>query len=146
MAAPPAIIGVAPNKGDTAVPCQPADVSQTVYGEPWTCDYTLDVSGGWYDAGDHGKYVVNGGISVGQLLAAFRRASRSRRAGRAFGDGKLCVSPSTAIACPTCSTRRSWELDWMLKMMVPDGRAARRHGAPQGPRQCMDRHSTAALQ
>ena len=28
------------------------------------CDYTLDVTGGWYDAGDHGKYVVNGGISV----------------------------------------------------------------------------------
>ena len=60
-------IGIAPNKGDTSVGCQPAEVSHEIYGEPWTCDYTLDVSGGWYDAGDHGKYVVNGGISAGQL-------------------------------------------------------------------------------
>src|SRR5690606_792026 len=29
-------VGVAPNQGDTAVPCQPG-----------VCDYTLDVSGGW---------------------------------------------------------------------------------------------------
>ena len=32
------------------------------------CDYTLDASGGWYDAGDYGKYVVNAGISVWPLL------------------------------------------------------------------------------
>ena len=38
--------------GDKSVPCAP---------EP-KCSYSLDVSGGWYDAGDHGKYVVNGGI------------------------------------------------------------------------------------
>jgi endoglucanase len=31
----------------------------------------LDETGGWYDAGDHGKYVVNGGISVAQLLSAY---------------------------------------------------------------------------
>ncbi|HEU4988006.1 MAG TPA: glycoside hydrolase family 9 protein, partial [Rhizobiaceae bacterium] len=44
------------NKGDRDVPCQPAEISRPIYGEPWTCDYTLDVTGGWYDAGDHGKY------------------------------------------------------------------------------------------
>ncbi|MFE0079359.1 cellulase N-terminal Ig-like domain-containing protein, partial [[Kitasatospora] papulosa] len=54
--------GVAPNKGDTDVPCQPG-----------VCDYRLDVSGGWYDAGDHGKYVVNGGISVAQLMSTYER-------------------------------------------------------------------------
>ncbi len=38
-------------------------------GNTWPgCDYTLDVAGGWYDAGDFGKYVVNGGISVWTLL------------------------------------------------------------------------------
>jgi endoglucanase len=55
-------VGVAPNRGDNQVPCQTAASSMRAYGEPWTCDYTLDASGGWYDAGDHGKYVVNGGI------------------------------------------------------------------------------------
>jgi endoglucanase len=39
---------------DKSVPCAPGS----------GCSYRLDVSGGWYDAGDHGKYVVNGGISV----------------------------------------------------------------------------------
>ena len=32
----------------------------------WRADSTLNdfITGGWYDAGDHGKYVVNGGISL----------------------------------------------------------------------------------
>ena len=52
-ARPAGHLGVAPNQGDTDVPCQPG-----------VCDYRLDVRGGWYDAGDHGKYVVNGGIAT----------------------------------------------------------------------------------
>ena len=51
-------VGVLPNKGDTKVPCWPGT----------GCTYTLDVSGGWYDAGDQGKYVVNAGITVWTLL------------------------------------------------------------------------------
>jgi endoglucanase len=94
-------------------------VSQTVYGEPWTCDYALDVSGGWYDAGDHGKYVVNGGISAGQLMAAFRRASRSGEPVR-IRDGKLRI-PEHGNRIPDVLDEVRWELDWMLKMMVPDG-------------------------
>jgi endoglucanase len=31
---------------------------------------TWDAHGGWYDAGDYGKYIVNGGVSVGTLLLA----------------------------------------------------------------------------
>ena len=38
-------------------------------GDRWApCAYTLDVSRGWYDAGDQGKYVVNGGIALWTLL------------------------------------------------------------------------------
>ena len=47
--------------------------------QPGVCDYSLDVRGGWYDAGDHGKYVVNGGISVYQLLNEFERDQGARR-------------------------------------------------------------------
>ncbi len=36
--------------------------------------------GGWYDAGDHGKYVVNGGISVWTLLEPVRAREVPRRA------------------------------------------------------------------
>ena len=35
---------------------------------------TIDVTGGWYDAGDHGKYVVNGGVSIWTLLSIYDRA------------------------------------------------------------------------
>jgi endoglucanase len=43
---------------DVKVPCAP-DAK---------CSYSLDVSGGWYDAGDYGKYVVKGGLSVRLLM------------------------------------------------------------------------------
>ena len=50
--------------------------------------YTLDVSRGWYDAGDHGKYVVNGGIAVWTLLNFYER-TRARRSN--FPDGALAI-------------------------------------------------------
>ena len=100
-------VGVAPNTGDIAVPCQPPEFSQTVYGEPWTCDYTLDVTGGWYDAGDHGKYVVNGGISVAQLMSTWERNQNARDTDRRRSATARCPSPSAATACPTSSTRRA---------------------------------------
>ena len=83
-------MSVPPNTGDVAVPCQTPEFSQTVYGEPWTCDYTLDVTGGWYDAGDHGKYVVNGGISVAQLMSTWERNQNARFTDRqALDDSTL---------------------------------------------------------
>ncbi|HKO94275.1 MAG TPA: glycoside hydrolase family 9 protein, partial [Polyangiaceae bacterium] len=115
-------LSVAPNLGDYAVPCQPAEVSLPIYGEPWTCDYALDVVGGWYDAGDHGKYVVNGGISVAQILAAFERSGRSERApGGALGDGSLRV-PERGNRIPDVLDEARWELSWMLSMQVPAGK------------------------
>jgi endoglucanase len=116
-------VGVAPNQGDTAVPCQePGDDSQKLLAEPWTCDYTSDVSGGWYDAGDHGKYVVNGGISVAQLMQEYERTLTARTAdGRALGDGTLRV-PETGNRVPDILDEARWELEWMLKMQVQKGR------------------------
>ncbi|RYE08151.1 MAG: glycosyl hydrolase family 5 [Hyphomicrobiales bacterium] len=112
-------LSVAPNKGDADVPCQPPAASAKVYGEPWSCDYRLDVTGGWYDAGDHGKYVVNGGISVAQLMAAFRRASRAGEPD-VVGDGTLRL-PEQGNGVPDILDEARWELEWMLKMVVPDG-------------------------
>ncbi|HTV21855.1 MAG TPA: glycoside hydrolase family 9 protein [Polyangiaceae bacterium] len=114
-------VGVAPNQGDVAVPCMPAARSQTAYGEPWTCDYTLDVSGGWYDAGDHGKYVVNGGISTAQLLSTYERALHARGASRrALGDGSLAI-PEQGNGVPDVLDEARWELEFLLSMQVPSG-------------------------
>ena len=108
-------IDVAPNQGDGNVGCQ----SPEPFMQSWTCDYTLDVTGGWYDAGDHGKYVVNGGIAVHQLLSTWERAVRVGSVGT-LGDGTL-VGPEKANGVPDILDEARWELEWMLSMQVPAG-------------------------
>lgn len=115
------------NQGDNAVACQPAgdttggDNPKPIYGEPWTCDYTLDVVGGWYDAGDHGKYVVNGGIATAQLLSTYERnvTAASVQQG-ALADGTLNI-PESANGIPDILDEARWELDFMSSMTVPPG-------------------------
>jgi len=88
-------------------------------GNRWPgCSYTLDASRGWYDAGDHGKYVVNGGISLWTLLNAYER----RRT--AFPDGSANIPESGNRVADILDEAR-WELDFMLGMQVPDGQRAR---------------------
>ncbi|GIH96071.1 glycoside hydrolase family 9 protein [Planobispora siamensis] len=99
-------VGVAPNQGDIEVPCQPG-----------VCDYTLDVRGGWYDAGDHGKYVVNGGISVHQVMSTFERA----KADGTHKDGDLNI-PESGNGVPDILDEARWEQEFLLSMQVPDGR------------------------
>ncbi|MFV2113084.1 glycoside hydrolase family 9 protein [Micromonospora sp. LOL_025] len=110
-ARPAGHLGVAPNKGDTSVPCQPG-----------VCDYSLDVRGGWYDAGDHGKYVVNGGIATYQLLNTFERTRTAATAGHgaALGDSTLRV-PERGNGVPDVLDEARWELEFLLRMQVPAG-------------------------
>jgi endoglucanase len=84
------------------------------------CDYALDVSGGWYDAGDHGKYVVNGGISVWTLLNQYERAKAFGNVAD-FGDGKLRI-PEKGNKVPDLLDEARWELEFFLKMQVPAGK------------------------
>jgi endoglucanase len=85
------------------------------------CTYELDVTGGWYDAGDHGKYVVNGGISAWTLLALYERLNTFGKASLAdFGDGKLRV-PEKGNKVPDLLDEARWEVDFLLKMQVPEG-------------------------
>jgi endoglucanase len=102
-------LGVAPNQGDTAVPCQPG-----------VCDYTLDVRGGWYDAGDHGKYVVNGGIAVYQLMSLFERSKIASGGVTPLVDGSLRV-PEHGNSVPDVLDEARWELEFLLRMQVPAG-------------------------
>ncbi|MFG2109074.1 glycoside hydrolase family 9 protein [Micromonospora chersina] len=110
-ARPAGHLGVAPNQGDTEVHCQPG-----------VCDYSLDVRGGWYDAGDHGKYVVNGGIATYQLLNALERTrtAESAAGGTALGDATLRV-PERGNTVPDVLDEARWELEFLLRMQVPAG-------------------------
>jgi endoglucanase len=72
----------------------------------WTCPGRFDVSGGWYDAGDHGKYVTSGAMPMWQLLSTVELLRRR-------GTG-----PHTqAAVLEECR----WQLDWLLRMQVPAG-------------------------
>ncbi|MEV6851333.1 glycoside hydrolase family 9 protein [Actinoplanes sp. NPDC051411] len=95
-------IDVAPNQGDGAVPCQAG-----------VCDYTLDVRGGWYDAGDQGKYVVNGGISTWELLSEYERSKKVRTVNLAI--------PESGNRVPDILDEARWELNFLLEMQVPAG-------------------------
>jgi endoglucanase len=97
--------------GDKQIPCAPGS----------GCDYKLDVSGGWYDAGDHGKYVVNAGISVWTLLDLYERAAQEKQLD-ALADGKQNI-PESGNGVPDVLDEVRWELEWMLKMQVPAGNA-----------------------
>nr|WP_282566318.1 glycoside hydrolase family 9 protein [Streptomyces ortus] len=108
-ARPAGHLGVAPNQGDTSVPCQAG-----------VCDYTQDVRGGWYDAGDHGKYVVNGGISVWLLVDSFARAERAGTAS-ALGDSTQRI-PERGNGVPDVLDEARWELDFLMRMQVPEGK------------------------
>lgn len=93
-------------------------------GQVWPgCDYTLDASDGWYDAGDHGKYVVNGGISVWTLVNAYERAAVLKRpvALKALGDGGLAI-PENANGVPDVLDEARFELTFLLAMQVPEGK------------------------
>ncbi len=82
-------------------------------GKTWDgCDYTLDVRGGWYDAGDYGKYVVNAGITVWTLLNLYERLPD------AFPDGSLNI-PESGNSLPDLLDEVRWELDFLLAMQVP---------------------------
>ena len=84
------------------------------------CSYRLDVSGGWYDAGDHGKYVVNGGISVWTLLNLYERTQQLGSSLADFGDGRLNI-PEKGNGVPDLLDEVRWELEFLLKMQVPEG-------------------------
>ncbi len=84
-------------------------------GNDWPgCNYSLNVSGGWYDAGDFGKYVVNGGISVWTLMNLYETLPN------AFPDGSLSI-PENANGVPDILDEARWEMEFLLAMQVPDG-------------------------
>ena len=72
-----------------------------------------DGKGGWHDAGDYNKYIVNAGISVGMLFMAWEH----------FGNTLNSISldiPNTAPGYPDFLKEIKWEIDWVLKMAYPD--------------------------
>lgn len=67
---------------------------------------------GWYDAGDYNKYIVNSGITVYTLLAAYEHFPAY------FGAQRLAI-PESGNALPDVLDEVLWNLEWMLAMQDP---------------------------
>ena len=102
---------------DAEVPCFDGTGTR---GNKWQgCGYKLDLSGGWYDAGDHGKYVVNGGISVWTLLNLYERQA-AKGVTSPFRDGAAAI-PEAGNGVNDLLDEVRWQLEFMLRMQVPPG-------------------------
>ena len=80
---------------------------------------TVDVHGGWYDAGDYGKYVPPAAVTVAQLLLAYEWNPA------VFEDGEFAVSEALADGdtgeMPDLLAEIRYELEWLQRMQRPDG-------------------------
>ncbi len=88
---------------------------------------TKITTGGWHDAGDYGKYALNSGITMGELLMAFERYKDSLQFlnfGLSYSGGAM---PDYLVEC-------KYNLDWMLKMQHTNGGVFHKlsNGFPQG--------------
>jgi len=73
----------------------------------------IDVTGGWHDAGDYGRYVVPAAKSVADLLYAYIAMEDS------YNDN--IGIPESGNGIPDLLDEVRYELEWMLKMQAPNG-------------------------
>jgi endoglucanase len=74
----------------------------------------IDASGGWHDAGDYGRYVVNSGLSTATLLWMFERY------GAKLEKYKMDL-PYKGYTLPDILEEIKYNLTWMQKMQGPNG-------------------------
>ena len=75
---------------------------------------TKDVSGGWHDAGDYGRYVVSGAKAAADLLFAYQDFPEVLQ-------GDDYDIPESGNGIPDVLDEVRWELEWMLKMQDSSG-------------------------
>lgn len=83
----------------------------------------LDSPGGWYDAGDYGKYVVNAGITIAQML------NLTELYPGIISDKRLNI-PESGNGVSDLLDEIRYELDWVLSMQDEDGGVFHKLTAP----------------
>ena len=81
----------------------------TIYGT----SEKIDVSGGWHDAGDYGRYTVAAAKTVADLLYAYQEDPTL------YSDS--ADIPESGNGIPDILDETRYELEWMLKMQRSDG-------------------------
>ena len=70
--------------------------------------------GGWYDAGDYNKYIVNSGYTMGVFLMAYEQQS-------AYYDTLSLNIPESSLPVPDMLAEAMYNIRWMLTMQDTDG-------------------------
>ena len=98
-----------------------ADKWVYIYTSKPSYSQSIDVSGGWFDAGDYGKYVVNGGISLWTLMNMYERSKMVGKADKFGDDSSVMTIPENKNGIPDILDECKIELDFFLKMIRDDG-------------------------
>lgn len=73
----------------------------------------ISAPGGWYDAGDYNKYIVNSGISTGTLLLLYEDfPAHMKKVGLNI--------PESGNGVPDILNEALWNIRWMLSMQDPN--------------------------
>jgi endoglucanase len=70
--------------------------------------------GGWHDAGDYGRYTVNGGFTAGFMLRTWEDFSTD------LAPIPLAI-PESGGATPDFLAETRWQIEWLLAMEYADG-------------------------
>lgn len=84
---------------------------------------TWNAHGGWYDAGDYGKYIVNGGVSVATLLLACELIGDCEcesLKNKAINAKEPFIAPD-GLKMYSLKEEIRFELDFFLRMQDTDG-------------------------
>lgn len=73
-----------------------------------------DVSGGWHEGGDFGKYTLSGAYAAGLLLQSYEWFP-------ALLPDQLLQIPESGNGVPDILDEARWEIAWLLKMQQPSG-------------------------
>ena len=98
---------------------------------------TIDVTGGWHDAGDYGRYVVPAAKSVADLLYAYDTNPEM------FSDS--IGIPESGNGIPDVLDEVRYELEWMLKMQASSGGVYHKVTCANFPGYVMPQMETAEL-
>ena len=85
----------------------------------------ISATGGWYDAGDYNKYIVNSGITMGTLLDAYEDFPRyfdtlhTNIPPVPGAVGSTAASPTAVRPIPDILNEALYNLRWMLLMQDP---------------------------
>lgn len=95
----------------------------------------LDMTGGWHDAGDFGKYVGPTAVTLGRLLTLLEQHPQL------FRDGQLSI-PESGDGRPDLLDETAVGLDWLLAMQRADGAFYRKVSGETWPGMIMPQADT----